>query len=269
MKNLLFVVAHKQFKVPEPVRNAPYKIVLVGSGAKENDESYWNEEGVTVWRDNEGINISDKNSHYCELSAHYYVWKNKADEYDNIGLCHYRRYFTENGFSIEPKHFFDNKKIDKLLSRHDIVLPKKIYRCYKLKLDDDGLVRRILERQGDPDIVAELNRLENSNSASFFNMFIMKKKHFNEYSEWLFDFFAEYEKERPLTDDNKRICGYISEYLLYIWVKAKKLRIKYEPVAFPDFGEKYQQDWAFRSIFHLNGYNIREKFGLKPKNKKK
>ena len=41
--------------------------------------------------DNTGNHISDKNKSYCELTAHYWAWKNLQVDY--IGFCHYRRYF--------------------------------------------------------------------------------------------------------------------------------------------------------------------------------
>ena len=42
--------------------------------------------------DNEGDNISDKNSTYCEMTAVYWAWKNLSCDY--YGLCHYRRLFS-------------------------------------------------------------------------------------------------------------------------------------------------------------------------------
>ncbi len=42
--------------------------------------------------DDVGDNISNLNSYYCELTAHYWAWKND-NNYSHIGLCHYRRLF--------------------------------------------------------------------------------------------------------------------------------------------------------------------------------
>ena len=41
-------------------------------------------------KDNTGINISEKNPMYCELTAQYWAWKNIDVEY--YGFFHYRRY---------------------------------------------------------------------------------------------------------------------------------------------------------------------------------
>ena len=48
--------------------------------------------------DNTGDNISKLNSHYCELTAMYWAWKNmdKLNNPDYIGFMHYRRLFNFN-----------------------------------------------------------------------------------------------------------------------------------------------------------------------------
>ena len=115
MRNLLFVVTHKPFK--QVITTNPYKTIIVGNGD-------FNIDGA--WRDNTGDNIADKNNIFCEFSAHYYIWKNQVDNYDNIGLCHYRRYFTKNRFSNNPKFFLNNNDIEKLLSKYDIITCKKL-----------------------------------------------------------------------------------------------------------------------------------------------
>ncbi len=48
--------------------------------------------GQASFYDNTGDNISAKNPNRCEMTAHYWVWKNRLhteDEY--VGICHYRR----------------------------------------------------------------------------------------------------------------------------------------------------------------------------------
>lgn len=57
-----------------------------------------------MWHDNDGENISAQNPKYCELSAHYWAWKNqsKLGNPAFIGLMHDRRHFLFNRFLPIP-----------------------------------------------------------------------------------------------------------------------------------------------------------------------
>jgi Domain of unknown function (DUF4422) len=48
---------------------------------------------LRAFSDSVGDSISEKNFHYSELTAWYWIWKNVIDV-NTIGLCHYRRYFV-------------------------------------------------------------------------------------------------------------------------------------------------------------------------------
>ena len=58
-----------------------------------------------ILHDNEGDNIADKNSSYCELTAQYYAYKNIDADY--YGFFHYRRYlnFSERLYPETIKPF--------------------------------------------------------------------------------------------------------------------------------------------------------------------
>ena len=74
----------------------PYWVEPLQAGADLSKEI------IAPWRDNEGINISGKNVNYSELTALYWLWKNrllpeetyingKNDNAEYYGLFHYRR----------------------------------------------------------------------------------------------------------------------------------------------------------------------------------
>ena len=97
----IFVACHKPSELPNNdlfcpihVGSAKSKIVMEG-----------------LLRDDEGDNISAKNSQYCELTAQYWAWKHSEADY--IGLCHYRRYLS---FSSEH---FENFTVD---NRHQVLV---------------------------------------------------------------------------------------------------------------------------------------------------
>ena len=85
MSVTVFTMTHKKFPTPgDPI----YVPVQVGR-ARAADLGYIG--------DDTGVNISEKNCYYGELTGVYWVWKNiKTSDY--VGICHYRRYFcTEEG----------------------------------------------------------------------------------------------------------------------------------------------------------------------------
>ena len=76
----IMVAVHKPYWMPT---DSVYLPIHVGKEGKAD---------IGFQGDNTGDNISSKNSHYCELTAMYWAWKNL--EADFVGLVHYRRYFT-------------------------------------------------------------------------------------------------------------------------------------------------------------------------------
>lgn len=109
----VYVVSHKDFKPP---LNAIYKPIAVGSLSDNAPKGFIS--------DSRGIGISEKNPSYCELTALYWIWKNDH-ETSIVGLCHYRRYFTNSHFSTNCKHFLSKKDIDGILKDADVIVPTK------------------------------------------------------------------------------------------------------------------------------------------------
>ena len=87
MRTVIAVAAHKRYPVREDKLYLP---VMAGSVFMTSEET------SGYLRDDSGDNISDRNPGYSELTALYWMWKHC--DADNIGICHYRRYFTVKSF---------------------------------------------------------------------------------------------------------------------------------------------------------------------------
>lgn len=212
----IFAMTHKEFDVPNDLMYIP---LHVGHAKAAKDFGYMG--------DDTGDNISDLNCYYAELSGVYWVWKN-YHEADYVGICHYRRFLTdENGYA------FTEKEYEELLRRYDIITTKQLelpnsYRCgfgahHNVNtLDETGNIIR--ERY--PEFYDTYVTLVNQNKTYFGNMMVAKKELYDEYCAWLFDIFFELQKRVDLTfadDYHKRVFGFISEFLLYVWVTVKGL----------------------------------------------
>ncbi len=245
MSNIkIFICAHKEVSLPKH----PY-FLPIQAGAALHDLI------IGYQPDNEGDNISIKNPHFCELTCHYWAWKNLKDV-DIVGLNHYRRYFDFTRkwpqFSAD-KHFihtddFLNQEyhfpnLEELFSNYDIILPvarhwrvsnTQQYADYHIAKDWEMLRQIIKERH--PEYMPAFEKtMDHSNRSVGYNMFITHWKHFDAYSEWLFDILFEVERRVPPIDDpiQSRIYGYMSERLINVFCEHHHLKIKSIPLIMP------------------------------------
>ena len=245
MSNIkIFVCAHKEVPLPQH----PYFLpIQAGAALHDHINGYQ--------PDDEGDNISTKNPHFCELTCHYWAWKNLKNV-DIVGLNHYRRYFDFTRkwpqFSAD-KHFiatedflkqdykFPNLEI--LLSKYDIILPvarywrvsnTQQYGDYHIAKDWE-MLRQIIKERHPEYIPAFENTMDHSNKSVGYNMFVTHWKHFDAYSKWLFDILFEVESRVPPIDDpiQSRIYGYMSERLINVFCEHHRLRIKHIPLIMP------------------------------------
>ena len=151
--------------------------------------------------DNEGLNISEKNDCYCELTGMYWAWKNLKGV-DYIGLCHYRRYFDFNhiGRKVFPlttigTKLFDslnldiNSNIKSYLERGACIVAKPVHLHTSLYLQyceghyspDFRVMGDVIRETSSPEYVQGFWKyLVESNKFSPYNMFIMSWKQFGE-----------------------------------------------------------------------------------------
>ena len=240
----VFICAHKEVPLP---RHPYFLPVQAGAALHPLIKGYQ--------PDSEGNNISDKNPHFCELTCHYWAWKNLKDT-DIVGLNHYRRYFDfacrwprlagdkrfvkTDAFLAHPYEFPD---LDAMMKEYDIILPverhwrvsnTQQYADYHIARDWEMMRQIIKERS--PQYIPDFEQaMDHSNRSVGYNMFITNWKHFDAYSEWLFDILFEVERRVPPIDDpvQSRIYGYMSERLIGVFCRHHRLRVMHVPLVMP------------------------------------
>lgn len=216
------VAAHKPYRMPEDPAYLPLQVGAVGKPS------------IGFARDDEGDSISAKNANWCELTGLYWAWKNLRA--DAVGLVHYRRHFRgADGIA-------SGAELESLLGRADVILPKR--RCYFVETTyshyahahnavDLDETRRILSERH-PDCVAAFDRAMKSRGGHRFNMFVMGRRLFDGYCEWLFDVLFELERRLDISGYSPydaRVFGFVAERLLDVWLGAHpELRIAELPV---------------------------------------
>lgn len=209
---------------------------------------------LNIQRDDEGVNISEKNDRYCELTAQYWAWKNIDADY--YGFMHYRRHFSFRDTVHSPdddmtffypyigqKYLEELGMKDEIIHRcvegSDLILPIPVdtmtfgavsnevqYSCleYQHASDFDLICKLVIKLY--PEYADAVQKFRMGHYAYFLNMFIMKKEIFMDYSEWLFHILEEAEKQLDCTNyssQERRVLAYMSERLLNIYI-IKRLR---------------------------------------------
>lgn len=263
MKNIkILICTHKYVQIP---RHEYFFPIQAGTDLSQEKLPYPG--------DNTGTNISIKNQNYCELTCHYWAWKNFNDV-DIIGLNHYRRYFDfDRPYKIVSRDlnyvssdiFFDKPynfpNLINLLNKYDIIMSNKRTFPYSIStqyceahLINDWRTLKEIIRDLSPEYIPAFEKtMECSNSMSGFNMFITKWKYFDEYSEWLFKILFEVENRVLVCPykDQSRIYGYMSERLINVYCEYKKLKIKHIPIIMPvdNFETKFNLS-SFHNLMH-------------------
>jgi hypothetical protein len=216
----ILVCVHKECELP---KDDIYLPIQVGKALSDID--------LGIQGDDTGDNISVKNLYYCELTAHYWAWKNMKD-YDYIGLCHYRRYFDLSSIKVKKKIEFD-----KIFSKYDIILAKPRSFPYSntlsfielMTIEDIFILINIIKTHYPEYEKTMIDYLYNSNQHISFNMFITSQKYFEEYSTWLFNVLSLVKNKIKFSEYTrmKRVLAYMGEVLLPIYCITNNLKIKY------------------------------------------
>lgn len=218
MKIRIYTMTHKKFDVPA---DAMYRPLHVGRKLAED---------LGYPGDDTGDNISEQNCYYSELTGLYWIWKNCRDV-DYVGTCHYRRFLVN-----EKEQVLTKAEYEALLREYDLVTTKRVvlnnsyYEGFSANHNRQALdVTGDVIRERYPDYYDMFVWLVNGPETFFGNIFVTSKALFDAYAEWLFGiFFAVAERIDLETGEDayhRRVFGFISEFLLLVWVRVNKLNV--------------------------------------------
>lgn len=206
---MIYIVKHKEYDNPVP---KGYKEIGVGDMRSEYSQRH----------------INHLNPYINEATAYFDLWKNTKDK--TIGVCHYRRFFAEDGQPINAN------RVNAILKDYDmIVAPKYKYSrnlYYMLKIDlapgleyqlYDKYLRKVYSKE--PGFMDYM-----MNSKEFYprEMMIAKRETFDKFCEELFatikpiaeEYREEYMNDAEVAKKNPRIFGFITErFFSYLIVK--------------------------------------------------
>lgn len=230
----IFSFHHKKTEFPENTNITP---IHVGKALSHED--------LNMQGDNSGDNISHKNKVYCELTGIYWAWRNISTT-ENIGFCHYRRYFLDDAILAKKDiSKIDYSIFDDILKRNEIILPKQI--CHKYgkfqpmsvrdkyafsHISEDWEILRDVIRDHQPNYLKKFQEFEKGNKMSAYNMFCAPRNIFEEYCDWLFPILSAAEERIEVSPYpyQSRVIGFLAERLINVFVAKNKMSVKYMPV---------------------------------------
>lgn len=179
--------------------------------------------------DDTGDNISGKNPNFCEMTVHYWMWRNVRAEY--VGLCHYRRYFATR---------FTPDNIEKEMRGCDVILPCAMYfdlNMYdklrgNLAPEDKNIFLMVIKQKFPDYYPAMIKYVFNNRKDYAFNMMVCRKELYDDMMEFVFAVLFECEKYVKLSPytAGARVFGYFAEYLIPIYCIARRLKIRELPL---------------------------------------
>lgn len=186
---------------------------------------------ITEIRDDSGENISVKNVNYCELTALYWIWKNKLyteGEAQYFGLFHYRRFLdiTKEGLMRMKSENVDAVLPYPLLHEPDI---SEHHSRYIKETDWDAMMQALRELH--PEYAERFTEILKQPYLYNYNIIIAKRDILKGYCEWLFPILERTEELSVPKGCERadRYIGYLGENLLtlYFMYHAGEWNIKH------------------------------------------
>ncbi len=258
----ILIATHKKYRMP---KDDMYLPIQVGAEGKQS---------LGFQRDNIGENISSFNPRMSELTAAYWSWKNLTADY--IGLVHYRRHFTivkrirRLGNKDKFQMVLSRKDAENILKQYELILPNKrkyyiesirshfIHLPYTFEKDLKIFEETIKELA--PDYLDAYETVMSRSWAHMFNMFIMKKEHFDKYCGWMFPILRAVDEKIDMTGytpRESRVVGDFGEFMLDIWNEKNKISYKEVDVLFMEKQSMLKKAWT--ALKRKCGINFIEK----------
>lgn len=187
-------------------------------------------ERVAALADDTGDNISEKNVNYCELTALYWIWKNRlyasgCPAYS--GLYHYRRFLNITEGDLEQMQREDVDAVLPFPTVHEPDISEHHAR-YIREADWEAMRQALEELQ--PEYAKKMPEVLKQPYLYNYNILIAKKEVLREYCEWLFPILQRTEElSSPRGWERAdRYIGYMGENLLTLYfLTQEKLKIRH------------------------------------------
>lgn len=240
------VATHKRYRMPEQPCYFPLHVGRRRNGSLKGYAG-----------DDTGVNISEKNPSFCELTGLYWMWKNTDSDY--LGMVHYRRYFRSGRKGLRGSkmdRILREEEALRLLETSSVLLPKKrhyvietLYSHYSHTHYAEHLdcMRRILQEKSSAYVEA-FDRVMKRRSAHMYNMFIMERSTCDAYCRWLFPLLMELEDRTKANDYSAyqaRLVGRVGELMLDVWIEKNQVAFRELPVLYMEKINWWNKGTAF------------------------
>ena len=228
----VYVAKHEKDKPLRHGEQLPDEFVPIQVGAEGAKRK------IADIQDNEGRNISCKNGNYCELTALYWIWKNRLEltggenreeskgQPTYVGLAHYRRFLMLS--RVDWMRLAENN-VDVILPYPMIYEPDihDHHRRYLKEVDWQAMLLAL--REIHPEDAEKCGEILSKQFFYNYNLVLAKREVLRRYCEWLFPVLERVEELSVPEglERNDRYLGYMGETLetLYFMVNADRFHI--------------------------------------------
>lgn len=212
----IYIVAHKPCSIPSDGILTPLHVGRSVSPYK--DSMSW------MQGDDTGANISSKNGSYCEMTAHFWIWKNVHDT-EYVGVCHYRRFF---GIDLSEANIKD------VMADADVLMVEpswhidSVYSYFAKFMGAENMtILSMVMKKRFPEYFKTLEEICDGIKFHPFNMLLCRKGLFDDYCQWMFAILEECEKYVKLAPytNARRALAYMAELLTGVYFIHRQLKI--------------------------------------------